>query len=79
MTDDPETVADGSASPTAAERESPARATDRKMDVAAEVAVIIPALNEEESIGGVIRELPRRWPMQVIVADNGVGLANEAR
>lgn len=71
MTDDPETAANGSASPAATERDSPAGATNRKTDLAAEVAVIIPALNEEESIGGVIRELPRPWPMQIIVADNG--------
>lgn len=35
------------------------------------VAVIIPTLNEAEAIGAVIRELPRVWVRQVIIADSG--------
>ncbi len=34
------------------------------------VAVIIPAWNEEESIGHVIADLPRDWFRTIIVADN---------
>ena len=34
-------------------------------------AVVIPTLNEEASIGGVIRALPRDWVSRVIVADGG--------
>ena len=36
-----------------------------------QVALIIPALNEEESIAGTIRSLPAGALAQVIVADNG--------
>ena len=35
------------------------------------IAVIIPAFNEEKSIGFVLRDLPRRWADEVIVVDNG--------
>jgi len=36
------------------------------------VSVIIPALNEEEPIGGVVREcLAAKIPREVIVVDNG--------
>jgi glycosyltransferase involved in cell wall biosynthesis len=35
------------------------------------IAVIIPALNEEEAIGVVVREVPRDLVTEVIVADNG--------
>src|SRR5512135_1721425 len=34
------------------------------------LAVIIPAWNEEGSIGRVIDDLPREWVQRVIVADN---------
>src|SRR5712672_2378674 len=34
-------------------------------------AVVIPTLNEEASIGGVIRDLPRDWVSRIIVADGG--------
>ena len=40
-------------------------ATDR-----ADVAVVIPAWNEEASIGRVIDALPDRWHRRVVVADN---------
>src|SRR5436309_3027648 len=36
----------------------------------ARVAVIIPAWNEEGSIGRVIDDLPKDWIRQIIVADN---------
>src|ERR1700704_3941688 len=36
-----------------------------------QTAVIIPALDEEASIGDVIRALPRDWVSRVIVADGG--------
>lgn len=35
------------------------------------VSVIIPALNEEESIGAVVRSIPRTTANEVIVVDNG--------
>jgi len=35
------------------------------------IAVIIPAFNEEKSIGFVLRDVPRRWADEVIVVDNG--------
>lgn len=35
------------------------------------VAVIIPAWNEAEAIGGVVREIPRELVAEVIVADGG--------
>ncbi len=35
------------------------------------IAVIIPALDEEAAIGGVVREVPRDLVVQVIVVDNG--------
>src|SRR5437867_1701937 len=35
------------------------------------VAVVIPALNEERSIGSVLGELPKDLVDQIIVADNG--------
>ena len=38
---------------------------------AASLALIIPALNEEASIGGVLEELPSGLYSQVIVVDNG--------
>jgi glycosyltransferase involved in cell wall biosynthesis len=37
------------------------------------ISVIIPVLNERESIGLVLRDLPRRLVGQVIVVDNGCG------
>jgi glycosyltransferase involved in cell wall biosynthesis len=43
------------------------------------VAVVIPALNEEESIAGVVRELPRDIVCRVIVADGGSTDATAAR
>jgi glycosyltransferase involved in cell wall biosynthesis len=42
-------------------------------------AVVIPTLNEEASIGGVIRALPRNWVSRVIVADGGSSDATVAR
>jgi glycosyltransferase involved in cell wall biosynthesis len=42
-------------------------------------AVVIPTLNEEASIGGVIRALPRDWASRVIVADGGSTDATVAR
>src|SRR5215831_14641043 len=38
---------------------------------AGRVAVVIPTLNEEAAIGGVVRALPRDWVSHVIVADGG--------
>jgi glycosyltransferase involved in cell wall biosynthesis len=35
------------------------------------VSVIIPALNEEKSIGAVLAAIPRAWIDEVIVVDNG--------
>jgi glycosyltransferase involved in cell wall biosynthesis len=35
------------------------------------VTVVIPALNEEEAIGGVVREIPRDLVDEIIVVDNG--------
>ena len=34
------------------------------------VSLIIPALNEEKSIGAVLRDIPRAWVDEVIVVDN---------
>ena len=42
-------------------------------------AVVIPTLNEEASIGGVIRALPRDWVSRIIVADGGSSDATVAR
>jgi len=46
-----------------------------------EVAVIIPALNEAESVGRVVAAVPRQRPTVIIVADNGSsdGTADAAR
>jgi glycosyltransferase involved in cell wall biosynthesis len=41
------------------------------MDPSVCVAVIIPALNEEQAIGRVIGDLPNAWVHQLIVVDNG--------
>jgi glycosyltransferase involved in cell wall biosynthesis len=35
------------------------------------VAVVIPTLNEVESIGGVVREIPRAVVREIIIADGG--------
>ena len=35
------------------------------------VTVVIPALNEEAAIGGVVREIPRDLVDEIIVVDNG--------
>ncbi|HEY4683757.1 MAG TPA: glycosyltransferase family 2 protein [Candidatus Acidoferrales bacterium] len=35
------------------------------------LALIIPALNEEQAIGGVLASLPLEWFSQILVADNG--------
>jgi glycosyltransferase involved in cell wall biosynthesis len=35
------------------------------------VSVVIPALNEEAAIGGVVREVPRELVQEIIVVDNG--------
>ena len=35
------------------------------------VSLIVPALNEEKSIGAVLRDIPRPWVDEVIVVDNG--------
>jgi glycosyltransferase involved in cell wall biosynthesis len=37
----------------------------------AQVSVVIPALDEEEAIGGVVRAVPREVAGEVIVVDNG--------
>ena len=37
----------------------------------ASVGVIIPVLNEESTIGGVLQDLPREWVDAVVVVDNG--------
>src|SRR3954453_5756010 len=42
-------------------------------------AIVIPTLNEEVSIGGVIRALPRDWVGRIIVADGGSSDATAAR
>src|SRR5258708_38487959 len=42
-------------------------------------AAVIPTLNEEASIGGVIRALPRDWVSRIIVADGGSTDATAAR
>src|SRR3954462_11355645 len=42
-------------------------------------AVVIPTLNEEASIGGVIRALPRDWVSRIIVSDGGSADAPVAR
>lgn len=42
-------------------------------------AVVIPTLNEEASIDGVVRALPRQWVDRVIVADGGSRDATAAR
>ena len=53
--------------PSASRSTSPARPADRRP---ADVAVVIPAWNEEGSIGRVIHDLPAAWHRRVIVADN---------
>lgn len=35
------------------------------------IAVVIPALNEEDAIGVVVREVPRDLVGEIIVVDNG--------
>src|SRR5438105_15792327 len=35
------------------------------------ISVVIPALNEEAAIGGVVREVPRDLVDEIIVVDNG--------
>ena len=35
------------------------------------IAVVIPALNEEQAIGGVVQAIPRELVGEIIVADNG--------
>jgi len=35
------------------------------------ISVVIPALNEEQAIGGVVQAVPRDWVDEIIVADNG--------
>ncbi len=51
-------------------------------DPASVVSVIIPALNEVESIGSVVRSMPWKWIAECIVVDNGssdgTGAAAEA-
>jgi glycosyltransferase involved in cell wall biosynthesis len=42
-------------------------------------AVVIPTLNEEASIAGVVRALPPQWVDRVIVADGGSSDATAAR
>jgi glycosyltransferase involved in cell wall biosynthesis len=45
----------------------------------ARVTVVIPALNEEETIGDVVRAVPRRVVDEVIVVDNGSDDATASR
>jgi len=35
------------------------------------ISVVIPTLNEEQAIGGVVQAVPRDWVDEIIVADNG--------
>ncbi len=35
------------------------------------VKVVIPAYNEEQSIGHVIKEIPKEWVSEIIVVNNG--------
>ena len=46
---------------------------------AANIAVVIPTLNEEQSIGDVVRRMPRDLVRRVIVADGGSSDATAAR
>jgi glycosyltransferase involved in cell wall biosynthesis len=48
-------------------------------DQAPRTVVVIPTLNEEASIGGVVAALPRDWVGRVIVADGGSTDATAAR
>jgi hypothetical protein len=45
------------------------------MDAAAAVVVAIPTLNEEQSIGDVVRGIPRHVVDRIIVADGGSSAA----
>ncbi|MDQ1524671.1 MAG: hypothetical protein QOE47_2595 [Pyrinomonadaceae bacterium] len=45
--------------------------TTRAAHTTARVSVVIPALNEEETIAAVVREVPREIASEVIVVDNG--------
>ena len=49
----------------------PSPTPDPSPEVFPGVAALIPALNEEGSIGGVVRELRERGVTRVVVADNG--------
>lgn len=51
-------------------RRTSAKAENRRSH-AADAVVIIPALNEEASIGKVLSDLPAEWVREVVVADNG--------
>src|SRR5712671_7378054 len=57
---------------------TPARATGDPARTPRTV-VVIPTLNEEASISGVIRALPRDWVSRIIVADGGSTDATAAR
>jgi glycosyltransferase involved in cell wall biosynthesis len=43
------------------------------------IAIVIPTLNEEASIGGVVRAIPRDLVLRIIVSDSGSGDATVAR
>src|SRR3984957_18643432 len=61
-------------------RPLPARAADcAGASSAMRTAVVIPTLDEEASIDGVVRALPRQWVDRVIVADGGSSDATAAR
>jgi glycosyltransferase involved in cell wall biosynthesis len=49
------------------------------MAAVAEIVVVIPTLNEEQSIGDVVRAIPRDMVSRIIVADGGSSDATMAR
>ena len=36
-----------------------------------DIRVIIPAFNEQNAVGHVIKEIPKDWVTEIIVVDNG--------
>ena len=51
--------------------DTPPRAVPELRDAMEPVAVIIPTLNEVATIGSVVREIPRAYAADIIVADSG--------